>query len=202
MSITNQPIREGRVSTSLVRVPVECPDFGGAASGTRAGDAVPTDPSTNATVTSGGSSTAWTLKLPGGAACSGDTATQAFHVYSFVVPAAVDPGTLTFNPSTGPSQGYPLDLATRASLAEVKRFYTERLTASGFEVTDLGTYSLNPATAALLGIAGALSAQRAATDDQIDIQIRTADGLIPSRMLQIHWRKISEAPLAAVPAQP
>jgi hypothetical protein len=53
--------------------------------------------------------------------------------------------------------------------------------ASGFEVEDLGTLSLNPMTAAMLGIAGALSAKRIATDDRIDIQIRTADGLIPSR---------------------
>ena len=96
-----------------------------------------------------------------------------------------------------PSGAHSLDLATRASLDEVKRFYTERLTASGFEVSDLGTYSLNPATAAMLGIAGALSALRVATDDQIDIQIRTPDGLIPSRMLQIRWRKISEFPAAA-----
>ena len=33
-----------------------------------------------------------------------------------------------------------------------------------------------------------------ATDDAIDVQIRTPDGLIPSRLLQIHWRKISETP--------
>jgi len=96
-----------------------------------------------------------------------------------------------------PSGFHSLDLATRASLAEVKRFYSEQLTASGFEVSDLGTYSLNPATAAMLGIAGALLARRIATDDQIDIQIRTADGLIPSRMLQIRWHKISEMPAAA-----
>jgi hypothetical protein len=57
--------------------------------------------------------------------------------------------------------------------------------------------SLNPATAALLGIDGTLAAKRVASDDQIDIQIRTPDGLIPSRLLQIHWRKISETPAAA-----
>jgi hypothetical protein len=32
----------------------------------------------------------------------------------------------------------------------------------------------------------------------IDVQIRTPDGLIPSRLLQIHWRKISET---AVPPE-
>jgi hypothetical protein len=78
------------------------------ATGTRAGDAVPTNPGTDAPVTSGGSSTAWTLKLPSGAACSGDSATHAYHVYSYIVPASVDPGTLTFNASSGPSTGNPL----------------------------------------------------------------------------------------------
>jgi hypothetical protein len=94
-----------------------------------------------------------------------------------------------------PSGFHSLEIATRASLDEVKRFYTAELTASGFVVDDLGLMSLNPATAALLGIAGALSAKRVATDDQIDIQIRTPDGLLPSRLLQIHWRKISETPV-------
>jgi hypothetical protein len=93
-----------------------------------------------------------------------------------------------------PSGFHGLELATRASLEEVKQFYTERLTAAGFAVEDHGTLSLNPMTAAMLGIAGALSAKRTATDDRIDIQIRTAEGLIPSRLLQINWRKISETP--------
>ena len=99
-----------------------------------------------------------------------------------------------------PSGFHSLEIATRASLDEVRRFYTERLTAAGFEVTDTGILSLNPLTARMLGIDGSLSAKRAATDDQIDIQIRTPDGLIfPSRLLQIHWRKISEMPVQPAP---
>jgi hypothetical protein len=78
------------------------------AAGIRSGDAVPTNPMTNAPVPNGGSSTSWTLNLPTQASCRGDTASQGFHVYSFIVPVAVDVGTLTFNPSTGPSQGFPL----------------------------------------------------------------------------------------------
>ena len=93
-----------------------------------------------------------------------------------------------------PSGFHSLDIGTRASLDEVKRFYTEQLTAAGFEVSDLGLMGLNPPTAALLGIDGMLSAKRHATDDAIDVQIRTPDGPIPSRLLQIHWRKISETP--------
>jgi hypothetical protein len=96
-----------------------------------------------------------------------------------------------------PSGFHSLELGTRASLDDVKRFYTAALTAAGFEVTDLGIAPLNPLTAEYLGIAGTISGRRAATDDAIDIQIRTPDGLIPSRLLQIHWRKISEFPAAA-----
>jgi hypothetical protein len=95
-----------------------------------------------------------------------------------------------------PSGFSSLEIATRASLDAIKRFYTEQLEAAGFEVADRGLMSLDSTTAALLGIAGALSAKRTATDDAIDIQIRTSDGLIPSRLLQIHWRKISEYPVA------
>src|ERR1044072_3556574 len=68
-----------------------------------------------------------------------------------------------------PSGFHSLECSTRASLDEVKRFYTERLTAEGFAVEDLGLMSLNPATAALLGIAGSLSARRTATDDPITL---------------------------------
>jgi hypothetical protein len=99
-----------------------------------------------------------------------------------------------------PSGFHTFEIGTRASLEEVRRFYAERLAAAGFEVTDTGLLTLNPATAALLGIAGSLSARRVSTDDQVDIQIRTPDGLIPSRLLQIHWRKISEAPVLPTPA--
>jgi hypothetical protein len=93
-----------------------------------------------------------------------------------------------------PSGFYSLELGTRASLDAIKRFYTDELAAAGFAVEDHGIAPLNPGTAALLGIAGTLSARRSSTDDAIDIQIRTPDGLIPSRLLQIHWRKISEFP--------
>ena len=93
-----------------------------------------------------------------------------------------------------PSGFHSLELSTRASLDEVKRFYTDQLTAAGFAVDDLGIAPLNPATAAYLGIDGTLDGKRVATDDHITIQIRSAEGLIPSRLLQIQWQKISEYP--------
>ena len=92
---------------------------------------------------------------------------------------------------------HSLDLSTRASLEQVKRFYTDELTASGFAVEDLGIAPLNPMTAAYLGMAGTLAGKRVATDDMIHIQIRTADGLIPARLLQIRWAKMRDYPAHA-----
>lgn len=96
-----------------------------------------------------------------------------------------------------PSGFHSLDLATRASLDDIKRFYIAELGAAGFAVEDYGIAPLNPLTAAYLGIDATLSGKRASSDDIITVQIRTPDGLIPSRLLQISWRKISELPRTA-----
>ena len=48
------------------------------------------------TLTTGGSATAFTFQLPSGAACTGDSI-GGYRVQSYMVPAAVDPQTLTFN---------------------------------------------------------------------------------------------------------
>ena len=89
---------------------------------------------------------------------------------------------------------HALDLATRASLDDVRRFYTTRLAAAGFAVRDLGAWPSDARTAAALGLDTTLFARRAATDDQIDIQVRSPEGFAGTRLLQIHWRKISAAP--------
>lgn len=51
-------------------------------------------------LTTGGTATPFALRLPAGAACSGD-ATAGYRIQSFIVPASVDPTGLTFN-SSGP----------------------------------------------------------------------------------------------------
>ncbi len=59
---------------------------------------------------SGGGDTVWSIKLPPGASCSGDTATNNFHVFTYVAPSTVDPATLHFG-SAGPDnnpQAFPL----------------------------------------------------------------------------------------------
>ena len=48
------------------------------------------------TVARGGSATEFSLALPDGAACPGDSATGNWRVQSFLVPAADDPGTFTY----------------------------------------------------------------------------------------------------------
>jgi hypothetical protein len=100
-----------------------------------------------------------------------------------------------------PSGVGTLQIGTRAGFDDVRQFYRDRLTEAGFDVSDRGVAPLNPATAAYLGIAGNLSGRRAASDDLVEVVIRTPDGLIPSRTVELHWRKISESP-STVAQQP
>jgi hypothetical protein len=70
---------------------------------TRSGDAVvvsPTDP--GKVISSGGSETEFTLALPDGAVCPGDSANDDYRVQSFLVPATDDPGAIAWR-SIGPS---------------------------------------------------------------------------------------------------
>ncbi len=57
----------------------------------------------------GGSATVFGIRLPVGAACTGDSASGGYRVQSYVVPASVDPNTLTFG-----VQG-PVPVATGAN---------------------------------------------------------------------------------------
>jgi hypothetical protein len=94
-----------------------------------------------------------------------------------------------------PQGFFILVLSSRASLEEVQRFYTERLTGAGFTVSDYGVGTLTPAGADYLGLAGTLVGERPATNDKISVQIRTPEGVIwPSRLVQIKWWKLSAAP--------
>jgi hypothetical protein len=56
---------------------------------------------------SGGSATPFTLQLPSGAACPGDTYHHDYLVFSYGVPESVSPASLTF-PGTFPSTGVDL----------------------------------------------------------------------------------------------
>lgn len=72
-----------------------------AAEGERAGSATVVAPGGDA-LDEGGSSTPFTLELPAEAACPGDSANDDYRIQSFVVPAGVDPGGLTYE-STKPA---------------------------------------------------------------------------------------------------
>ncbi len=86
-----------------------------------------------------------------------------------------------------------LELAVHGPASDVRDFYVSRLTAEGFTVEDHGTLGLNTAAASYLGVAGALSAIRAATDDYLAVQIATEEGLVVrSRLVKLQWRKWSE----------
>src|SRR5580700_476338 len=58
-------------------------------------------------LSSGGSSTPFTLSLPSGASCTGDSQNGNYHVYSYLVQQGVSPGSITIN-SGLPSTGYGL----------------------------------------------------------------------------------------------
>ncbi len=71
---------------------------------TLGGVATIVDPGTSQALTSGGSTTVFTVALPTGAACSGDTANDGYHVYSYLVPHGTDLGTVKF--VNFPTKGY------------------------------------------------------------------------------------------------
>lgn len=64
----------------------------------------PQNPGADVTPTSGNSETALRVLLPSGASCPGDSANADWRVQTYMVPASVDPGTLTFG-SAGPEPG-------------------------------------------------------------------------------------------------
>ena len=61
------------------------------------------NPTTDAYLASGGSKAPFTVTLPANSACSGDTATDGYHVYSYLVPKGTNLSSVTFIdfPSTG-----------------------------------------------------------------------------------------------------
>ena len=77
-----------------------------ASAATLNGVATIADPSSLAPLSSGGSTTEFTISLPGQSACSGDTATDGYHVYSYLVQAGTNLSSVTFE--SAPSVGYGL----------------------------------------------------------------------------------------------
>ncbi len=133
------------------------------AAATNAGPLVVAVPPGGAPLNSGGSATEFSPVLPLGAACSGDSATGGYRVTSYMVPASVDPSTLTFDgdgpipgdvgvnlrqPLFSPSGGAFLNVNTAISTGVVTnlttfsfaRFGSDGL--NGAELVPPGTYNI------------------------------------------------------------
>jgi hypothetical protein len=82
-----------------------------------------------------------------------------------------------------------LDVATRQSLAEIKRACRDHLERAGFLIKDEGLGSMNAPTAAYLGVANMLTAARKASGDEIWITIRTPEGVLRTTLVEMRWRK-------------
>lgn len=79
---------------------------GPAGASTLNGVATIASPGTSTALTSGGSTTQFTVSLPAQAACDGDTATDGYHVYSYLVEEGTALSSVTF--LSHPSAGYGL----------------------------------------------------------------------------------------------
>jgi hypothetical protein len=82
-----------------------CPFTAGpaAAESDRAGNAIIVDPRDwSHGITRGDSNTVWTLRLPQGASCPGDTFNDDWRIQTFIVPATDDPGTMKYR-AIGPA---------------------------------------------------------------------------------------------------
>ena len=75
-----------------------------ASASTLNGVATIANPVTLAADTSGGSNTQFTVSLPAGASCDGDSASDGYYVYSYLVPEGTNVSSLTFKHV--PSGGY------------------------------------------------------------------------------------------------
>lgn len=127
-------------------------------------------------LSSGGSATAFALAPPSGVACTGDSATGGYRIQSYMVPAAVDPATLTFDANgplpagTGANYRQPMysaggtpfvnattGIATATSpgglLTGIPAFAFDLFGAAGPTVVPAGTYNLG--FACTLGTASA-----------------------------------------------
>jgi len=83
-------------------------EMGTASASTVNGIATTALPSNDTYLASGGSNTDFTVTLPSGAVCTGDTAHDGYHVWSYLVKQSQSIAATTFSAATGPSQGFGL----------------------------------------------------------------------------------------------
>ncbi len=106
------------------------------------------------------------------------------------------PGALTTNSTRWLPHKDALDsgvfgMLTHAEARDVSAYYTQFLRQQGFDVEDIGLGTLDQRTAAFVGVAGTILAERTSTGHELSIQIRTPQGLIVKpRHVMIVWRKL------------
>ena len=91
------------LASSAVLLPLLAPSVANAA-GVLQGAAEVRNAGGAAVLNTGNSDTTFTLRLPAGAACTGDSANDGYRVQSYMVRASVNPSTLQFN-AAGPTPG-------------------------------------------------------------------------------------------------
>src|SRR5262245_7258983 len=103
--IRTRSLRALMTAVATVALSVAWASSAGAAA-KNGGDAAMVGPGTSRALAAGGSQAEWELQLPGAPAsnCSGDSANDAFFVYSFLAPSGTAVGALTFSPKTGPDR--------------------------------------------------------------------------------------------------
>jgi len=84
---------------------------------------------------------------------------------------------------------YLMSLSTRGKLSDIRDFYRDRLSHAGFVVKDVGTGPMNARTAAYLGVADILTANRTASGESIAVTIHTPEGLFATRLIELKWGK-------------
>ncbi|HEX7276502.1 MAG TPA: hypothetical protein VF244_03945 [Acidimicrobiales bacterium] len=113
MTGSRRPLRRSALVTALA-VAASVAALAGAsragAVGTPAGAATVKSSGGAADLGAGDSLTAFTLRLPTGASCPGDSQDGGYFVQSYIVPAAVDPATLQFDNNGPTPSGVGADL--------------------------------------------------------------------------------------------
>lgn len=166
-------------------------------------------------ITEGGLDTAFSLRLPDGAACSGDSTNGGYRVQSFMVPNSVDPRALTFGangprpPAVGAAFRQPLYMVSTKSYVNAATNLAERPGGPGviINIPDFHFGVFEPAELPpgryLVGIACTKGPE---SEDQLDrywateMDVGAAAGPAPGGLSGgaggAGWRAISDPPEA------
>jgi len=196
------------LASSAVLLPLLTPSVASAA-GVLQGAAEVRNAGGAAVLNTGNSDTTFTLRLPAGATCAGDSANDGYRVQSYMVRASVNPSTLQFN-AAGPTPGglgasFSQPLFTTASSAYVNANTANATTPPGpgpiVNIPDFNMAVFSPgdipAGAYNLGIACTLGPASATQMKEFwNIPITVTTNVAGGGTAQVSWG------VGAVPAAP